>query len=65
MKISIIISAYNVEKYIAKAIQSVLNQTYKNIECIVVEDKSTDNTLNIIKQFPVKIIEHQTNKGAG
>lgn len=65
MKVSIIITAYNVEKYISKTIQSVLNQTYKNIECIVVEDKSTDNTLNIIKQFPVKIIEHQTNKGAG
>lgn len=65
MKVSVIITAYNIENYISKAIQSVLDQTCKDIECIVVEDKSTDNTLNIIKSFPVKIIEHQVNKGAG
>ena len=51
IKVSVVITAYNVEKYIKKAINSVLNQTYKNIELIVVEDCSTDNTLKIIKDL--------------
>lgn len=65
LKVSVIITAYNIENYIEKAILSVLNQTYKNIECIVVEDCSIDNTLNIIKQYPIKIVEHKENLGAG
>ena len=47
MKISIIIAAYNVEHYIARCISSVRNQTYRNIEIIVINDCSTDETKNI------------------
>lgn len=47
-KVSIIIPAYNVEEYINKCIQSCVGQTYKNIEIIVVDDGSTDNTWNEI-----------------
>lgn len=70
MKISIIITAYNVGKYIERAVKSVLSQTYNNIEVIVVEDCSTDNTKNIIEQLAkednrIKIIYHTENKGAG
>ena len=71
-KVSVVITAYNVEKYIEKAINSILNQTYKNIELIVVEDCSTDNTLKIIKDlqktditFPINLVQNKENVGAG
>lgn len=50
-EISVILSAYNAEKYIEKSLKSVLNQTYKNFEFIVINDCSTDNTLKIIKKI--------------
>jgi len=40
--ISVVVSAFNVEKYIEKSINSILNQTYSDIELIIVEDCSTD-----------------------
>lgn len=49
--ISVIISVFNEEKYIAEALRSILNQSYINIEIIVVDDYSTDNSVNIIKSF--------------
>lgn len=49
--VSIIIPCYNAEKYIAETIQSVINQTYKNWELMVVNDGSTDNSPDIIKEF--------------
>ncbi|OGK16881.1 hypothetical protein A2774_03300 [Candidatus Roizmanbacteria bacterium RIFCSPHIGHO2_01_FULL_39_12c] len=49
--ISVIIPAYNSEKTISVAINSILNQTYKNIEVIVVDDKSTDNTAQVVKNI--------------
>ena len=70
MKISVIITAYNVDKFIERAVKSVLSQTYKNIEVVIVEDCSTDNTKDIIEQLAkeddrIKIIYHESNKGAG
>lgn len=49
--VSIIMPAYNAQKYISDSITSVLNQTYKNWELIIVDDYSTDNTLAIIEEF--------------
>ena len=53
--VSIIISVYNGEKYVSLAIDSALRQTYKNIEVIVVNDGSTDNTDEICKSYGEKI----------
>lgn len=66
-KISVIIPAYNSEKFIKKAITSVLNQSHKNIEVIVVDDGSTDRTGKIVKEFKNKdnrvIYVYQKNSG--
>ncbi len=65
--ISIIIPIYNVEKYLSRCIKSVLNQTYKNLEIICINDGSTDSSLKILEEFKlidkrIKII-NQKNTG--
>lgn len=68
MKISIITTAYNLECHIHKCLSSVLSQTYKDIEVIVVNDCSTDATMKIVQSFNderLKIINHDKNMGAG
>lgn len=69
MKISIIIPVYNSEKYLSRCIDSILNQSYKNFEVILVNDGSTDCSESIIKtyltRFPEKFqYEFQNNSGA-
>ena len=49
--ISIIIPAYNIQNYIARCLDSILNQTYTNIEIIVIPDGSSDNTGQIIDNY--------------
>lgn len=63
--VSILITCYNYDKFVGQAIESSLNQTYDNIEIIVVDDKSDDNSLDIIKKYSnkIKIIKHKENKG--
>jgi len=63
-KISIIIPTYNSAQYICEAIESVLNQTYKDFEIIVVDDGSTDNTKEVIKPYLNKMkYIYQQNSG--
>ena len=50
-KVSVIVAAYNIENYINRCIESLVNQTLYDIEIIVVNDGSTDNTLNNIEQY--------------
>lgn len=50
-KFSIIIPMHNVEKYIISALDSINNQVYKNYECIIVDDHSNDNSLDIVKAY--------------
>ncbi len=69
MSISVIIPAYNVEKYIEECLDSVLNQTFKDLEIIVVDDGSDDGTLKIIEEYASKdnriILIKKDNKGPG
>lgn len=60
----VIVTVYNSEKYIGNCISSILNQTYKNFTLIVVDDCSTDETLNIIKSFGVKYHRNQERIGS-
>jgi len=64
--ISVVVPAYNTSNYIESAIQSVLNQTYKNIEIIVVDDCSTDDTVKKLLKYrdKVHVVRHEKNQGA-
>lgn len=67
--ISVIVPVYNMEKYLPKCIDSILNQTYKNIEAIFINDGSTDNSLKILENYyqkdqRVRII-NKKNEGTG
>ncbi len=67
IKISIILCAYNTGKYLKECLNSVVNQTLKEIEIICVNDGSTDNTLDILKEYAEKdtriVIINQKNQG--
>ena len=63
--ISIIMPAYNCEAYIKEAIESILNQTFKNFELIVIDDGSTDNTSRIVKSIKDHRIVYIKNRHRG
>ena len=68
--VSVIIPCYNVEKYLDKCIDSILNQTYKNLEIILVDDCSKDKTWDIALKYSkkydnIKAIKNEKNSGAG
>ena len=66
-KISVIITIYNMEQYLDKCIQSVINQTYKNLEIILINDGSTDKSLNICKKYAISdnrvVLVNKNNEG--
>ena len=60
--VSILLCAYNAEAYIAEAIESTLAQTYRDFELIIVDDGSTDGTLDIIRSYKderMRVVEGQ------
>jgi glycosyltransferase involved in cell wall biosynthesis len=66
--VSIIIPVYNVAKFLSDSIKSVQNQTYENLEIVLINDASTDNSLEICKEFAIndkriKLLEHEINRG--
>ena len=65
--ISVIVAAYNVAPWLSRCIESILAQTYKNLEIILIDDGSTDETSNIIdcyaKKDPRIVAVHQKNAG--
>lgn len=67
-KVSVIMPNYNSEKFLAQTIESVLNQTYSNLELVIVDDCSTDTSLDIIKAYQekderVRLYINEENKG--
>ena len=67
-KISVIVPVYNVEKYIEKCVKSLLAQSLKELEIIFIDDRGTDNSVNIIKKYVsensgIKILSNETNQG--
>ena len=66
VRFTVAISAYNIENYVKRAIDSVLNQTFKNYELLVIDDCSTDSTVEVIKQVVgqnAKILQTKKNSG--
>lgn len=68
MLVSVIMSVFNGEKFLNKTISSILNQTYKNLEFIIIDDGSKDNSLSIVRDFAkrdnrVKLIKNSSNIG--
>ncbi|WKV07997.1 glycosyltransferase family 2 protein [Thermoanaerobacterium sp. CMT5567-10] len=68
MLVSIIMPTYNCEKYIEQAINSVINQTYKEWELLVIDDGSEDNTVEIIKELSkkdsrIRFVKNEKNQG--
>ena len=64
--VTVLMSAQNSEQYIGEAIQSVLDQTFRDFEFIIIDDGSTDNTLKIIRQFDdprIRVIKNPENWG--
>ena len=67
--VSVIAPCYNVEKYLQSCIESIINQTYTNLEIIFVNDCSTDNTSNILSEYAkkdnrIRIVNNAVNSGA-
>ena len=68
--ISVIVPIYNVKRYLAKCIESILSQTYKNLEIICVNDGSTDGSTEIAKSYAttydrIQLVSHDHNMGLG
>lgn len=57
LKISVVVPVYNVEDYLVRAISSIINQTYENIEIILVDDGSKDNSYAIMKEY--EVLDHR------
>jgi len=68
--VTVVVPVYNVEKYVKECLDSIINQTYKNLEIICVDDCGQDDSINIVKEIAktdkrIKVIHHKKNKGLG
>ena len=70
IKVSVIVPIYNVENYLKKCLDSIINQTLKDIEIICINDCSTDSSKDIVLEYiqkdkRIKLINHEENQGLG
>lgn len=68
MKVSVVIPVYNVERYLSRCLDSVLHQTYHNIEIVMVDDASSDGSMAIAEQYQkqyrnIVLVKHEMNQG--
>ena len=63
--ITVLVTAYNVSEYINRCIDSILSQTYKNFELLIINDGSTDNTLEMLQQYKSNPHVQLINKANG
>jgi O-antigen biosynthesis protein len=63
MKISAYLPCYNVERYLGPVIEAILAQSHPQDEFLIIDDGSTDGTLDVAAKYPVRIIRHEKNKG--
>ena len=63
--VSVLVTAFNAEHYLAEAIESALGQTYPNVEIVVVDDGSTDGTFDVIRRYPQVRAHRQERGGIG
>lgn len=72
-KVTLAMPVYNVEKYVERALLSALNQTFSSIEFLIVDDKGTDGSMDIVRKIAaihprgkdIRIIDHKVNQGTG
>ncbi len=69
-KVSVVIPIYNIEDYINECLKSIVNQTYKNLEIICIDDCGTDNSMSIVENYAesdsrIRIIKQKENRGQG
>lgn len=65
IKVSLIIPVYNVEKYLGRCLDSLLQNTYQNFEIILVDDGSKDNSWAVIQEYIRKVSRKNTSHQAG
>ena len=65
-RVTVLMSAYNAERFVREAVESVLGQTFNDFEFLVFEDKSTDETLQILRSYAdrrIRLMENSENRG--
>ena len=67
IKVSVVIPVYNTEKYVREAVESIMNQTLRELEIIIINDGSTDNSLQVVEELAAADsriqVYSQTNQG--
>lgn len=64
--VTVFIPVYNCEKYIEESLESIINQTYENLDILIIDDGSTDNTVNLIQQYKdkrIRLLRNDRNRG--
>ncbi|UCF87559.1 MAG: glycosyltransferase family 2 protein, partial [Nitrospiraceae bacterium] len=61
--LSIVIPTYNASKFMPNLLDSIFRQAVDDVEIVIVDDCSTDNTVQVVKQYPVRVIQMEKNGG--